>query len=105
MVQIKEIEVVDIYYDSKIGATYRTNPDRIFLGLKDVFYTSGLRLVGVETPAYTTIKRRYERILEKIRANKKASRTRYQTFDSEKIFFCDSEHPEICANETTATAR
>ena len=104
MVQIKEIEVVDRYYDLEIDKRHARHHDRISLGLSDVFAYYGLE-INFNTTAYPIIKKRYIRILDKIRDNKKATCANHYKFDSEKLFFCETEHPELCANETTATAR
>ena len=103
MVKIKDLEVVDCYYDLDFGTKYRYDQNRIANGISDVFASVGLKIVQSGSEPFKVIRTRYNRILEQIRANKRHAKARYDNFDSEKIFFCDSEFPKLCGNLSTTT--
>ena len=106
MVQIKEIDVVDSYYDLKIGARYSRDKDKIAKRVFDVFANFGLKIIQFDSLAFKAIKMRYSRVEDQIKLNQKnAKHNRHDNFDSEKIFFCDSEYPELCDNQSTTTTR
>ena len=99
MIQIKTIEVVDSFYDLDIAARYAHDPDRIAKGITDVFANSGLEIVDFGSEAHKTLKKRYGRVLDQIRSNKRHGKTRHNNFDSEKLFFRASEFPNLCKKD------
>ena len=106
MSQITEYKLIDIWYDKELVFPNKKNQLGAVIDnfLCDVFADSGLEL-DLSSPKYkTVVKRRCERILEKVRDNKKHQKPKYNGFsDPEKIFWSESEFPELL--KTTATAR
>ena len=101
MFQIKEIDVVDSYYKLDIATTYKYDPQRIAKGMLDVFADFGLKIVEIGSEAYKVIRKRYIRVLDQIKSNKKDAKARYDNFDPEKLFFCSTEYPKLCASKST----
>ena len=102
MFQIKEIDVVDSYYKLDIATTYKYDPQRIAKGLLDVFADFGLKIVEIGSEAYKVIRKRYIRVLDRIKSNKSHAKARYDNFDQEKLLFCSTEYPNLCDNNSTA---
>ena len=100
MTQIKEIDVVNSFYNLNISATYARDPDRIAKGLVDVLADFGLKIVEFGSEAYRNLKRRYSRVLDQIRDNKKRSKDPHYNFDSEKLFYCASDFPNLCEKDS-----
>ena len=101
MSQIKEIDVVDSYYKLDIGKTFQHDPQRIANGMAHVFADFGLKIVEIGSEPYKVIRRRYTRVLEQIKSNKRDGKARYDNFDPEKLFFCSTEYPKLCASKST----
>ena len=74
MTQITEIELVDSYHTLNISGLYARKPDRFDKGILLVFANFGLKIVGFGSEAYKTIKKRYKRVLDQIKDNKKNSK-------------------------------
>ena len=100
MSQISEIELVDSYYTLNISELYARKPDRFDKGILLVFANFGLKIVGFGSEAYKTIKKRYKRVLDQIKDNKKNSKAQHYNFDSEKLFFSASEFPNLCKKDS-----
>ena len=73
--------------------------------MKEILRSHGLILIDSESNSYKTIRLRFTRILDKLRENQKAKRHEHYKFDSDKLFFRQTDFPNLCANETTATER
>ena len=94
---ISEYQVVDFYFKHELGKQYQHDPSRISKGITDIFANFGLEIVQFDSPAYNTIKMRYNRIVDKIRAqkiNKKAAN--YGLNDPTKQFFSATNFPDLC---------
>ena len=103
MTQITEINVVDSYYDLDIASIYKHDPKRIANGMSHVFANFGLEFVDVGSEAYKCVRRRYTRVLDQIRSNKRNAKARYNNFDHEKLLFSSAEFPKLCADKSTTT--
>ena len=106
MSEIKEYRVIDIWYDKKLVFPKKKNKSDVINNfLCDVFADIGLKL-EFTSHAFKVIKRRCDRILEKIRDNKQHQKPQYNGFpDPEKIFCSESEFPELFKTTKTATTR
>ena len=92
---ITEYKVIDLWHDSNLVFTNKNKPDVLKKFLCRIFADVGLELTEFSSLSYRNIRRRCERIIEKIKANKKHSKSKYDGFDPEKIFFRQSEFPEL----------
>ena len=106
-IEIKECQVVDDYINLGLSSTYKADPKKVEKCLKEIFQSHGLILIDTESNSYKTIRLRFTRILDKLRDNQKAKRHDHYKFDSDKLFFRQTDFPNLCAgaNETTDAAR
>ena len=103
IVEINEIELVDTYYSLELSSSYVSDPHRIRKSLADIFAWFGLKINSFNSASYNTIQSRYNRMVKKILSNKKARRDRHYDFIPDKLFFSESDFPELCTKKETAT--
>ena len=103
-IEISEIELVDTYYTLNISRRYVRDPKKIRKRLADIFANFGLKIAKFNTPSYNIIQSRYNRIVIQIDSNKSCKRDRHFGFIPEKLFFSESELPDLCTIENS-TAR
>ena len=103
-VEISEIEVVDTYYLLKLSSRYPRDPKKLNKRLADLFANFGLKIAKFNSAPFKTIQSRYNRIVEKIGSNKSCKKDRHFGFIPEKLFFSESEFPDLCTKENP-TAR
>ena len=105
-VEISEIEVVDTYYLLNLSSSYVRDPKKIDKRLTDLFAHFDLKIAKSNSnlASYKTIQSRYTRIVQKIDSNKSCKRDKHFGFIPEKLFFCESEMPDLCTKENS-TAR
>ena len=105
-IEISEIEFVDTYYLLNLSSSYVRDPKKINLRLADIFANFGLKIAKSNSnlASYKTIQSRYTRIVERIDSNKSCKRDKHFGFIPEKLFFSESEMPDLCTKENS-TAR
>ena len=100
MSEITEYKVIDIWHDLELVYPKKNDKSEVinnFLGV--VFADSGLKL-EFSSPKFKVVKQRCLRILDKIKDNKAHHKPKYHGFpDPEKIFFSESEFPELCTKD------
>ena len=101
IVVINEIELVDTYYLLELSTSYVSDPKRIRKSLIDIFAHFGLKMNNFNSASYNTIQSRYNQLVEKITKNKKARRDIHSGFIPDKLFFSESDLPELCTKETS----
>ena len=100
-VEISEIEVVNTYHLLSLGSSYVNDPKKIRKCLADIFKHFGLKLNN-DSASYNTIQSRYNRILKKIKSNQSATRRdRHFGFIPDKLFYSESDFPDLCTKETS----
>ena len=102
-IEISELEVVNAYYFLELSTSYHKDPNRDKNCLCDLFANFGLKIQQFNSDAYNTIIRRYNRIVDKIRKNKKSKKHKHYDFIPDKLFFRESDFPEFCAKQTSTT--
>ena len=101
-VEISEIEVVDTYHLLTLGSSYVYDPKKISKCLTDIFAHFGLKIAKFDSAAYNTIQMRYNRIVKKIKSNQSATRRdRHFGFIPDKLFYSESDFPDLCTKETS----
>ena len=99
VIQFKD--VIDVWYDQSLGTKYQYEKPgkKTALQLYDIFAYKGLKIVQ---PIPNKLSVRLRDIVEKIKKNQKASRSKYAEFkDIEKLFYSASEFPGLCKIEET----
>ena len=93
---ITEYNVIDFWHILNLSFTNKNKAAVIESFLCQLFANSGLELTGFGSPAYRALKHKCVRIVDKTKANKRNKQSKYYGFsDPEKIFFCESEFPEL----------
>ena len=101
-ISITEHKVIELWYDLEYVYTKRNKSEILDNFLGDVFSDCGLKLTEFSSPAFKTIKRRCERIIDRIRDNKQHQKPQYHGFsDPEKTFFSEREFPQLCKKDVT----
>ena len=98
---IKYKDVIDVWYDQKLGAKYQYEKanKKPALQLYDIFANKGLKIVQ---PIPNKLNTRLIDIIRKIKINQKAARPKYSSFkDIEKSFYSAAEFPNLCKIEET----
>ena len=100
-IKINECQVVDYYLE--IETKYAGDTKKVDKCLIEILGSHGVTVQNFKSNSYKTLRLRFTRILSKIRDNKKASKDKHNKFDSDKLFFCQKDFPNLsdCANETT----
>ena len=99
VIQLKD--VIDIYYEKKLGTEYQYEKagKKTALQLYDIFAEKGLKIVQ---PIPKKLGVRLSDIIKKIKINQSASRPKYANFkDLEKLFYSATEFPGLCKIEET----
>ena len=105
-IEISEIELVDAYYYLNLSTSYVRDKKRVRKSLVDIFAYFGLKISNFNSAPYNIIQSRYNKILKRIDSNKSCKRDRHFGFIPEKLFFSESELPDLCTREnSTAAAR
>ena len=97
--KITEHDVINFWLKLDLSFTSKNKSVVIKDFLCQIFTDSGLK-ISFDSPDYKTIKRRCERIIDKIKENKRNKQPKYYGFsDPEKIFFSESEFPNLCKRD------
>ena len=96
MYLIKEHKVIDIWYDLNLVFTNSNRTEVIETFLSQIFADIGLKIAELTSDVFKVVKRRCERIVDKIRSNKRSQKSKYNGFpDPEKTFFDESEFTNL----------
>ena len=98
--KITERRVIDIWYELKLKITKTNYTDVVEHFLCQILGDCGLKVAETtsdkNSAAYKTLKRRCDRIIHKVRLNKRDKKSKYNGYsDPEKLFVCESEFPKL----------